>query len=93
MLKKDRILVADEPGADEHQEEIEFSIPYQDNILAHPRVLNYEEQAHQHYGSKYIQHPAVPVLKSMIEEYDRKGRNSNKGFFEYGEGGSRQLWS
>lgn len=47
LLKKDRILVADEPGADEHQEEIEFSIPYQDNILAHPRVLNYEEQSQE----------------------------------------------
>jgi 3-hydroxyacyl-CoA dehydrogenase/enoyl-CoA hydratase/3-hydroxybutyryl-CoA epimerase len=58
-----------------------------------PIILNYEEQADQHYGSKYIQHPAVPLLKQMVEEHDRKGRNNNQGFFEYGEGGQRQLWS
>ncbi|MEM1324856.1 MAG: 3-hydroxyacyl-CoA dehydrogenase NAD-binding domain-containing protein [Bacteroidota bacterium] len=58
-----------------------------------PIILNYEDQAHQHYGSKYIQHPAVPLLKKMVEELDRKGRSNSKGFFEYGEEGSKRLWN
>lgn len=55
-------------------------------------ILTYEEQAHQHYGSKYIQHPAVKVLQKIVNELDRKGRQQGKGFFEYGENGSKQLW-
>ncbi len=55
-------------------------------------VLKYEQQAAEHYGSKYIQHPAVHVLTTMLEELHRPGRAKKAGFYEYGEGGARQLW-
>ncbi|MEN0048265.1 MAG: 3-hydroxyacyl-CoA dehydrogenase NAD-binding domain-containing protein [Bacteroidota bacterium] len=55
-------------------------------------VLRYEEQASEHYGTKYIQHPAVEVLSKMIQELDRKGKSSGKGFYDY-EHQSRNLWS
>jgi 3-hydroxyacyl-CoA dehydrogenase/enoyl-CoA hydratase/3-hydroxybutyryl-CoA epimerase len=54
-------------------------------------VLRYERQAAEHYGSKYIQHPAVSVLKKMLEELHRHGAARQAGFYEYGENGS-QLW-
>ncbi|MEM8524013.1 MAG: 3-hydroxyacyl-CoA dehydrogenase NAD-binding domain-containing protein [Bacteroidota bacterium] len=54
-------------------------------------VLRYEEQADEHYGTKYVQHPAVEVLNKMIQELDRKGKTSSKGFYDYEEK-SRQLW-
>jgi len=55
-------------------------------------VLRYEEQADEHYGAKYIQHPAIEVLSKMIRELDRKGRVSGKGFYQY-EGKTRHLWT
>lgn len=55
-------------------------------------VLTYEEQAANHYGSKYIQHPAVDVLKRMLEEHQRSGKAKKAGFYDYAEDG-RRLWS
>ncbi len=48
-------------------------------------VLRYEKQAASHYGSKYTQHPAVSVLKKMLETLNRPGRKRNGGFYEYQE--------
>ncbi|MCI5081779.1 MAG: 3-hydroxyacyl-CoA dehydrogenase NAD-binding domain-containing protein [Saprospiraceae bacterium] len=55
-------------------------------------VLKYENQAAAHYGNKYIQHPAVGVLSTMLEELKRPGRKKKKGFYEYDENGDRKLW-
>lgn len=55
-------------------------------------VLRFENQAAVLYGPKYIQHPAVPVLKKMIEELDRKGAKKKAGFYEYPQGEERYLW-
>lgn len=54
-------------------------------------VMRYEQQAAQHYGSKYIQHPAVEVLSNMLEEQQRKGRSQKAGFYEYKQD-SKHLW-
>ncbi len=54
-------------------------------------MLRYEQQAAEHYGSKYIQHPAVSVLLTMLEELKRPGRAKKGGFYEY-DGETRQLW-
>jgi 3-hydroxyacyl-CoA dehydrogenase/enoyl-CoA hydratase/3-hydroxybutyryl-CoA epimerase len=55
-------------------------------------ALRYENQAAAHYGSKYIQHPAVSVLKVMLEELQRPGRQKRAGFYDY-KGDERQgLW-
>jgi 3-hydroxyacyl-CoA dehydrogenase/enoyl-CoA hydratase/3-hydroxybutyryl-CoA epimerase len=55
-------------------------------------VLKYEEQAAMHYGSNYVQHPAVSVLKTMIEELERTGRSKKAGFYEYAKEDSKMLW-
>lgn len=55
-------------------------------------IMRYEKQAAEHYGSKYIQHPAVNVLNRMLEEFKRPGSTKKAGFYEY-ENGDRQLWT
>jgi 3-hydroxyacyl-CoA dehydrogenase/enoyl-CoA hydratase/3-hydroxybutyryl-CoA epimerase len=55
-------------------------------------VLHYENQAGAHYGSKYVQHPAVSVLIQMNETLNRPGRHKKAGFYEYKEDGTRMLW-
>ena len=54
-------------------------------------VLRYEEQAAQHYGSQYIQHPAVEVLRRMLDEHGRTGKTKGVGFYDY-EQKQRRLW-
>ncbi|MGH1434942.1 MAG: 3-hydroxyacyl-CoA dehydrogenase NAD-binding domain-containing protein [Lewinella sp.] len=56
-------------------------------------VLKYEEQAAMHYGSNYVQHPAVSVLKTMIEDLERTGRTKKAGFYEYDQEGNKILWN
>ncbi|MCB0639454.1 MAG: enoyl-CoA hydratase/isomerase family protein [Lewinella sp.] len=57
-------------------------------------VLRYERLAAAHYGAQYIQHPAVSVLEAMLQlDPPRSGRAKLAGFYEYGEGDHRQLWS
>ncbi|MCB0593478.1 MAG: 3-hydroxyacyl-CoA dehydrogenase family protein, partial [Phaeodactylibacter sp.] len=55
-------------------------------------VLKYENQAGEHYGSKYVQHPAVAVLKKMLEDWQRQGRQRRGGFYEYPPEGQPCLW-
>ena len=55
-------------------------------------VLRYEKQAFENYGSKYIRHPAVDVLKKMLDDLKRPGAGKKAGFYDYDENG-RQLWS
>lgn len=54
-------------------------------------VWKYEKQAAEHYGKKYVEHPAVAVLKTMIEGLSRKGRYFGKGFYEW-EGSQGNIW-
>ncbi|MEM6772427.1 MAG: 3-hydroxyacyl-CoA dehydrogenase family protein, partial [Bacteroidota bacterium] len=55
-------------------------------------VMRYEEQAAQHYGDKYQQHPAVPTLKLMLDDLNRGGRQKRAGFYEYNAEGAARLW-
>jgi 3-hydroxyacyl-CoA dehydrogenase/enoyl-CoA hydratase/3-hydroxybutyryl-CoA epimerase len=55
-------------------------------------VLKYEQQAAAHYGPKYIQHPAVDLVKKLLFDLGRKGRAQKAGFYHYPEQGSRMLW-
>lgn len=55
-------------------------------------VLKYERQAARHYGSQYLQHPAVAVLEKMIKELKRSGNSVRAGFYSYGNHGERELW-
>ena len=56
-------------------------------------VLRYEKQAADHYGNKYKQHPAVPALKTMLEDLGRGGKSKRAGFYEYEVDGSARLWA
>ncbi|GJM34521.1 MAG: 3-hydroxyacyl-CoA dehydrogenase [Saprospiraceae bacterium] len=66
------------------------ALTYADD-LGIPLIMRYENQAAEHYGSKYIQHPAVTVLDKMINELKRSGRNKRSGFYEY-QHDNRYLW-
>ena len=55
-------------------------------------VLKYESQAGEHYGPKYIPHPAVEALDKMLQEFNRPGRHKKAGFYDYQEDGQRQIW-
>lgn len=54
-------------------------------------VLQYENQAAEIYGSKYIRHPAVDVLLKMIKDFNRHGKKMRAGFYQY-QNDSQQLW-
>jgi len=54
-------------------------------------VMKYERQAAQHYGPKYIQHPAVEVLDKMINELGRSGARRSAGFYAY-TSNEKHLW-
>lgn len=56
-------------------------------------VMRYEQQAARHYGDKYIQHPAVPALKTMLDDLNRGGKRKRAGFYEYEADGSARLWA
>ncbi len=60
--------------------------------LGLPIAQRYENQAAEHYGAKYIQHPAVSVLNKMLDELKRPGRDKRAGFYEYDSGSRQQLW-
>ncbi len=56
-------------------------------------VMRYEKQAAAHYGDKYQQHPAVPALKTMLDDLGRGGRAKRAGFYDYDAGGKARLWA
>ncbi len=55
-------------------------------------VMRYEQQAAEHYGQRYKQHPAVPALDKVREELDRSGRVKRAGFYDYQADGTARLW-
>lgn len=62
------------------------------DMLSLPLVLRYEKQAADHYGTRYIQHPAVDVLNKMMEKLIRPGMAKQAGFYAYGENG-KEIWT
>lgn len=56
-------------------------------------VMRYEQQAADHYGDKYQQHPAVPALKIMLKQLERGGKSKQAGFYDYGHGTAPRLWT
>jgi 3-hydroxyacyl-CoA dehydrogenase/enoyl-CoA hydratase/3-hydroxybutyryl-CoA epimerase len=58
-----------------------------------PRKIRQETQAAvEAAGGKWEPHPAEVVLDRMIDEYDRKGRSTGSGFYEYVDGKKAGLW-
>ena len=55
-------------------------------------VMRYEQQAADHYGKRYKQHPAVPALNKVKEDLDRSGKSKRVGFYDYEPDGKSRLW-
>ena len=55
-------------------------------------VMRYEQQAAEHYGQRYKQHPAVPALELLRDQLQRTGRSKRAGFYDYGPEGGSRLW-
>ncbi|MFI6938265.1 3-hydroxyacyl-CoA dehydrogenase NAD-binding domain-containing protein [Streptomyces sp. NPDC050418] len=57
-----------------------------------PRKIREEtRRAVEAEGGTVPVHPAEAVIDRMIDDFDRKGRSSGAGFYEYGEDGKRGL--
>jgi 3-hydroxyacyl-CoA dehydrogenase / enoyl-CoA hydratase / 3-hydroxybutyryl-CoA epimerase len=55
-------------------------------------IQEYERQAAELYGPKYVRHPAVSTLEMMVNS-GRNGRDVRNGFYDYDRDGNRtELW-
>jgi 3-hydroxyacyl-CoA dehydrogenase/enoyl-CoA hydratase/3-hydroxybutyryl-CoA epimerase len=43
-------------------------------------------------GGEWTSHASEPVMDRMVEEFDRKGKSSGAGFYEYADGKRVGLW-
>jgi len=50
------------------------------------------KQTEEDLGADAIKGPTAPIIRSMIENHDRKGRKNSKGFYDYQPDGSKRLW-
>jgi len=50
------------------------------------------QQTKEGLGDQYVATVADDVVTKFIEELDRKGKKSGKGFYEYPENGLKHLW-
>ncbi|MER7009913.1 3-hydroxyacyl-CoA dehydrogenase NAD-binding domain-containing protein [Saccharopolyspora sp. NPDC000359] len=58
-----------------------------------PRKIRDEtRRAVEEAGGTWTPHPAEQVLDRMIDEFDRKGRSSGAGFYDYVDGKRTGLW-
>ncbi|MFC7341014.1 3-hydroxyacyl-CoA dehydrogenase NAD-binding domain-containing protein [Saccharopolyspora griseoalba] len=61
--------------------------------LTLPRKIRDEsKRAIEAEGGTWTPHPAEKVLDRMVDEFDRKGRSSGAGFYEYADGNRTRLW-
>ncbi|MBV8466454.1 MAG: enoyl-CoA hydratase/isomerase family protein, partial [Burkholderiales bacterium] len=51
------------------------------------------KQAQADLGDNYVPHPADAVVARMLDDFKRAGRAAGGGFYDYPEGGKKQLWS
>jgi 3-hydroxyacyl-CoA dehydrogenase/enoyl-CoA hydratase/3-hydroxybutyryl-CoA epimerase len=61
--------------------------------LTLPRKIRQETRAGvEAAGGTWTPHPADAIVDRMVEEFDRKGRSSGAGFYEYVDGARTRLW-
>jgi 3-hydroxyacyl-CoA dehydrogenase/enoyl-CoA hydratase/3-hydroxybutyryl-CoA epimerase len=51
------------------------------------------QQTKKDLGAAYVETPADRIVEKMVVELQRYGRKNKKGFYEYPEGGKKQLWA
>jgi 3-hydroxyacyl-CoA dehydrogenase/enoyl-CoA hydratase/3-hydroxybutyryl-CoA epimerase len=62
--------------------------------LTLPRKIRMETRAGvEAAGGTWVAHPSEPVIDRMVEEFDRKGRSTGSGFYDYADGRRTGLWS
>jgi 3-hydroxyacyl-CoA dehydrogenase / enoyl-CoA hydratase / 3-hydroxybutyryl-CoA epimerase len=49
-------------------------------------------QARKDIGDTYRQGPGYDLIARLVEQMGRTGKKSGKGFYDYAEGGEKQLW-
>ncbi|PHR60030.1 MAG: 3-hydroxyacyl-CoA dehydrogenase [Robiginitomaculum sp.] len=49
------------------------------------------KQTETDLGPEAVKGPTAPIIRSMIENHDRKGRKNSKGFYDY-NGKEKRLW-
>ena len=61
--------------------------------LTLPRKIRQETKAGiEAAGGTWAGHPSEGVIDRMVEEFDRKGRSTGSGFYEYTDGKRTRLW-
>ena len=55
-------------------------------------VMNQAIRDSEAEGKTYTPHPADAVIIKMVEQLDRPGKKSRRGFYEYPDGGKKHLW-
>lgn len=61
--------------------------------LTLPRKIREETKAGMlREGKEWVEHPADAVVDRMIDEFDRKGRSTGAGFYDYVDGKRTTLW-
>ena len=61
--------------------------------LTLPRKIRQETKAGiEAAGGTWVAHPSEGVIDRMVEEFDRKGRSTGAGFYEYADGKRTRLW-
>ncbi|WP_405228871.1 3-hydroxyacyl-CoA dehydrogenase NAD-binding domain-containing protein [Lentisalinibacter sediminis] len=50
------------------------------------------KQTREDLGDDYVGTPADEVVRKFVEDLDRRGKRFGKGFYDYPEGGKKQLW-
>ncbi len=51
------------------------------------------KQTEEDLGPEAVAGPTAPIIRAMIEKYDRKGRKNGKGFYNYSDDGKKRLWT
>jgi 3-hydroxyacyl-CoA dehydrogenase/enoyl-CoA hydratase/3-hydroxybutyryl-CoA epimerase len=54
--------------------------------------LKIRDEARAAAGETYVPHPAEAVLDRLVEEFDRRGRSTGTGFYDYENGRRTRLW-
>jgi 3-hydroxyacyl-CoA dehydrogenase / enoyl-CoA hydratase / 3-hydroxybutyryl-CoA epimerase len=61
--------------------------------LTLPRKIRQESRAAvEAAGGTWVPHPAEAVIDRLVDEFDRKGKSSGAGFYEYADGKRVRLW-
>jgi 3-hydroxyacyl-CoA dehydrogenase / enoyl-CoA hydratase / 3-hydroxybutyryl-CoA epimerase len=61
--------------------------------LTLPRKIRVETKAGiEAAGGTWVAHPSEAVIDKLVVDYDRKGRSSGAGFYEYADGKRTGLW-